>query len=31
MQIWAAVLDHAPISVDTPNDLEKARAAVEVG
>jgi 3-deoxy-manno-octulosonate cytidylyltransferase (CMP-KDO synthetase) len=28
MQIWAAVLDHAPISVDTPNDLEKARAAV---
>jgi 3-deoxy-manno-octulosonate cytidylyltransferase (CMP-KDO synthetase) len=28
MQIWAAVLDHAPISVDTPADLEKARGAV---
>ena len=27
MQIWAAVLDEAPISVDTPADLEKARAA----
>ncbi|MBS0296592.1 MAG: 3-deoxy-manno-octulosonate cytidylyltransferase [Proteobacteria bacterium] len=28
MQIWAAVLDEAPISVDTPADLEKARAVV---
>jgi 3-deoxy-manno-octulosonate cytidylyltransferase (CMP-KDO synthetase) len=28
MQIWAAVLDEAPISVDTPDDLERARAAV---
>jgi 3-deoxy-manno-octulosonate cytidylyltransferase (CMP-KDO synthetase) len=27
MQIWAAVLDEAPISVDTAADLEKARAA----
>ncbi len=27
MQIWAAVLDEAPISVDTPADLEQARAA----
>jgi 3-deoxy-manno-octulosonate cytidylyltransferase (CMP-KDO synthetase) len=28
MQLWAAVLDEAPISVDTPDDLERARAAV---
>ena len=28
MQIWAAVLAQAPISVDTPADLEQARAAV---
>ena len=27
MQVWAAVLDEAPISVDTPADLEQARAA----
>lgn len=27
MQIWASVLEHAPISVDTPRDLEQARAA----
>ncbi|MBC6981678.1 3-deoxy-manno-octulosonate cytidylyltransferase [Caulobacter sp. 17J80-11] len=27
MQLWAAVLDEAPISVDTPADLEAARAA----
>lgn len=27
MSIWAAVIDHAPISVDTPADLEAARAA----
>ncbi|NEX93421.1 3-deoxy-manno-octulosonate cytidylyltransferase [Caulobacter sp. 17J65-9] len=27
MQLWAAVLDEAPISVDTPADLEEARAA----
>jgi 3-deoxy-manno-octulosonate cytidylyltransferase (CMP-KDO synthetase) len=26
MTIWAAVLDEAPISVDNPNDLERARA-----
>ncbi len=26
MQIWAAVADEAPISVDTPADLEQARA-----
>ena len=28
MQLWAAVLDEAPISVDTPADLDAARAAV---
>ncbi|HEY0053022.1 MAG TPA: 3-deoxy-manno-octulosonate cytidylyltransferase [Caulobacteraceae bacterium] len=28
LQIWAAVVDEAPISVDTPADLEAARAAV---
>lgn len=27
LQIWAAVIDEAPISVDTPADLERARAA----
>jgi 3-deoxy-manno-octulosonate cytidylyltransferase (CMP-KDO synthetase) len=27
MQLWAAVLDEAPISVDTPEDLARARAA----
>jgi len=27
LQIWAAVIDEAPISVDTPADLEQARAA----
>jgi len=27
LQIWAAVLGEAPISVDTPADLEQARAA----
>lgn len=26
MSIWAAIADHAPISVDTPEDLERARA-----
>jgi 3-deoxy-manno-octulosonate cytidylyltransferase (CMP-KDO synthetase) len=26
MSIWAAVTDAAPISVDTPADLEAARA-----
>ena len=26
MQIWAAVIDEAPISVDNPADLERARA-----
>ena len=26
MQIWAAVIDEAPISVDNPSDLERARA-----
>ena len=26
MTIWAAVLDEAPISVDNPADLERARA-----
>jgi len=26
MTIWAAVLDEAPISVDNPDDLERARA-----
>ncbi|HEY0435126.1 MAG TPA: 3-deoxy-manno-octulosonate cytidylyltransferase [Phenylobacterium sp.] len=26
MQVWAAVIDEAPISVDTPADLERARA-----
>ena len=25
MSIWAAVIDEAPISVDNPADLEKAR------
>ena len=29
LQIWAAVVDKAPISVDTPADLEAARAAAE--
>ena len=28
MTIRAAVVDHAPISVDTPADLERARAAL---
>jgi 3-deoxy-manno-octulosonate cytidylyltransferase (CMP-KDO synthetase) len=28
LSIWAAVVDEAPISVDTPEDLEAARAAV---
>ena len=28
LTIWAAVVDEAPISVDTPEDLEAARAAV---
>ena len=27
LEYWAAVLEHAPISVDTPDDLEAARAA----
>jgi len=27
LSIWAAVADEAPISVDTPRDLEDARAA----
>jgi 3-deoxy-manno-octulosonate cytidylyltransferase (CMP-KDO synthetase) len=27
LQIWAAVIDQAPISVDTPADLERARTA----
>jgi 3-deoxy-manno-octulosonate cytidylyltransferase (CMP-KDO synthetase) len=26
MQIWAAVIDEAPLSVDNPADLEAARA-----
>ena len=26
MSIWAAVIDEAPISVDNPADLERARA-----
>jgi CMP-2-keto-3-deoxyoctulosonic acid synthetase len=26
MIIWAAVADRAPVSVDTPADLERARA-----
>jgi CMP-2-keto-3-deoxyoctulosonic acid synthetase len=26
MNIWAVVLDAAPISVDNPQDLERARA-----
>ena len=26
MQVWAAVIDEAPISVDNPADLERARA-----
>ncbi len=30
LQIWAAVIDEAPISVDTPADLERARSAVGV-
>jgi 3-deoxy-manno-octulosonate cytidylyltransferase (CMP-KDO synthetase) len=29
LSIWAAVVDKAPISVDTPADLEAARAAAE--
>ena len=29
MSIWAAIADQAPISVDTPADLEAARAALE--
>jgi 3-deoxy-manno-octulosonate cytidylyltransferase (CMP-KDO synthetase) len=29
LSIWAAVADKAPISVDTPADLEAARAAAE--
>jgi 3-deoxy-manno-octulosonate cytidylyltransferase (CMP-KDO synthetase) len=28
LSIWAAVVDEAPISVDTPEDLEAARAAL---
>jgi len=28
LSIWAAVVDEAPISVDTPDDLERARATV---
>lgn len=31
MSIWAAVIDQAPISVDTPADLEAARAACARG
>jgi 3-deoxy-manno-octulosonate cytidylyltransferase (CMP-KDO synthetase) len=31
LSIWAAVADKAPISVDTPADLEAARAAVAEG
>jgi 3-deoxy-manno-octulosonate cytidylyltransferase (CMP-KDO synthetase) len=30
LSIWAAVADKAPISVDTPADLEAARAAAEL-
>jgi 3-deoxy-manno-octulosonate cytidylyltransferase (CMP-KDO synthetase) len=26
MTIWSAVLDEAPVSVDNPADLERARA-----
>jgi 3-deoxy-manno-octulosonate cytidylyltransferase (CMP-KDO synthetase) len=26
LQIWAAVIDEAPLSVDSPADLEAARA-----
>jgi len=26
MQVWASVIDEAPISVDNPADLERARA-----
>jgi 3-deoxy-manno-octulosonate cytidylyltransferase (CMP-KDO synthetase) len=26
MSIWAAAIDSAPISVDNPGDLERARA-----
>jgi 3-deoxy-manno-octulosonate cytidylyltransferase (CMP-KDO synthetase) len=29
LDVWAAVVDKAPISVDTPSDLEAARAAAE--
>ena len=29
LSIWAAIVDKAPISVDTPADLEAARAAAE--
>ncbi len=29
LSIWAAIIDQAPISVDTPSDLVAARAAVE--
>ena len=31
LSIWAAVADKAPISVDTPADLEAARAAAGGG
>jgi 3-deoxy-manno-octulosonate cytidylyltransferase (CMP-KDO synthetase) len=31
LSIWAAVIDDAPISVDTPADLEKARAFARAG
>jgi len=31
LSIWAAVADKAPISVDTPADLEAARAAAAEG
>jgi 3-deoxy-manno-octulosonate cytidylyltransferase (CMP-KDO synthetase) len=29
LSIWAAVIDHTPLSVDSPADLEAARAAAE--
>ncbi|RZJ32945.1 MAG: 3-deoxy-manno-octulosonate cytidylyltransferase, partial [Brevundimonas sp.] len=29
LQIWAAVIDEAPLSVDNPGDLEAARALAE--
>jgi 3-deoxy-manno-octulosonate cytidylyltransferase (CMP-KDO synthetase) len=29
LSIWAAVVDHAPLSVDSPADLEAARAAAQ--